>query len=150
MMAHAANGRFLAILSSIVVVATVATSIYLNPPRDARNHKMDVARTQDLQKIQTAVMAHWKKHLSLPADMDELVKEDPALQSVKDPVSSAPYTYQKTDDKAYKLCADFAFASDDQMFSEYGYTLPMWKHGTGHYCYDLKADAKPTPCGGFN
>jgi len=102
--------------------------------------RIDERREQDLDGISRAVDRYFERNKKLPGSIDEACKT--CHINFKDPVTKQPYIYEKTGEKAYRLCAGFALDNDsEEKLGRYYYAQIRWKHKAGNYCYDLTAPA---------
>ncbi len=134
-------GRWLAIAASAVVVATViAAMLAIGSPSAQRDSRMDRKREQDLNAIAMAIDGHVSDGEPLPADLSVLAKEPGVSLEINDPQSRAPYTYQVTGERTYKLCA--VFSTDTAKDGGNPYGNQEWPHGVGQKCFDRKVDKR--------
>lgn len=131
------SGQWLATAASVVVVATLAAAIaVMGPPSVQRQLKLDQKRVADLQRIARLVENHANRSRSLPPDLATLVRQPGMTVATGDPLDGAPYGYQVTGERSYRLCATFAtdtaLAKDDQ----WPRIDDEWRHGSGRQCFD--------------
>jgi hypothetical protein len=132
------NGnKILAAVVTIIVIGAVITAIVLlDPPGVQRQRKMDARRIDDLINIQRAAEVYWTRHKVLPPDLARLGKESGIVVPANDPETGAPYIYEVTGPKSYRLCAVFARDTAEK------HAMPsyqiQWAHGAGRHCFDLK------------
>lgn len=96
---------------------------------------------QDLQRIAQLVELHQRRHDVLPPDLVTLANEPGQRLPITDPVDGAPYAYEVTGARRFRLCA--VFATDTARTR--GGTTPRgvddWHHGTGRQCFDRRLSA---------
>ncbi len=81
-------GRRLAIVASIVVLATVVASVWVTgSPSAQREARIDERRVSDLEHIRDAVRSYTQQHGALPADLAELKIQPGISLSTDDPVT---------------------------------------------------------------
>jgi hypothetical protein len=130
------NKILAAVVTTIVVGAVITAIVLLDPPGVQRQRKMDSRRIEDLMSIQRATEEYWTRHKVLPPDLATLGKEAGLLVPANDPETGAPYIYEGTGPKSYRLCADFARTTAERAaIPSY---LIQWAHGAGRHCFDLK------------
>jgi hypothetical protein len=134
-------GRWLAIAASVVVVATVvAAMLVMGSPASQRESRMDRKREQDMERIAMVIDLRAKTGQRLPVDLASLAREPGRRLSIADPATEAPYAYQVTGDRSYRLCA--VFTTDTAQESRKAWIDQDWLHGKGRHCFDRKVDAK--------
>jgi hypothetical protein len=136
------SGRLLAWLAAIVAIASVATSIWIHPPSEARARRFDEVRMQSIYQTETAIHSYYLVHQALPAELKALDSEENHQQQVKwhDPESKQPFEYAVTGAATYRLCAIFARKSDqnDPFIGMNG------AHGAGRDCFQMKVTPQGT------
>jgi hypothetical protein len=137
-----ALGRWLAIAASVVVVVTVIAAILvMGPPSTQRELRLDQKRVGDLGRIANAARNHAERHGALPKDLATLARQPGQWISFVDPKDGAPYTYEVTGARTFRLCA--VFATDTAKTENAGFESgDEWIHGTGRQCFDLRARKK--------
>lgn len=134
-------GRWLAIAASVVVIATVvAAMLVMGSPGLQRESRLDRTREQNMQRIAMAINRRTVAGKPLPANLASLAREPGRRLSIVDPATSAPYVYEITGDRSYRLCA--IFTTDTAQESRKAWIDQDWLHGTGRHCFDRKADRK--------
>ncbi len=155
--------RLYALISTVAVIATLAVgSIAMGSPNNQRELSADGRRITDLREIAHAIHAKaksdkaLKRGFVLPSRLNEV--EGLAPGQIVDPISRAPYEYQRVGDSQYRLCATF-YSKDNEpttlpditvmkdrdgrilrviadAFSD-GTPSRNWAHGTGRVCFLL-------------
>jgi hypothetical protein len=135
-MSGAGGLRWLVVAVTLVVVATlVAGIVAVGPPSQARKRKLDDARVDDLVRIEAAVKRYADQHAAVPPALSAL-DEAPGLRvHGTDPETGAAYEYEPVGEHAYRLCAVFSAASDDNGSSR-RYPAETWHHGIGRQCFE--------------
>lgn len=131
----------------IISIVVVATAIYaftqVGTPGLNRALELDSERISNLTSIKSAIQTYHTKNKTLPANLDDLIKESSYLK-IKDPKTDTQYEYSITSQNSYKLCATFAIDSDDKKvrrgfrYFPSGYTNKEFKHPKGHHCFDFQ------------
>lgn len=135
------NGRRLAIVASVVAIATVVAALMvMDPPGKQREARIDQRRVRDLDRIDTAARLHLREHGTLPADLAALAAT-PGLQlAITDPVDDSAYGYEVTGPRSLRLCARFATdTAGEARASEYQ-DRRGWYHPAGRHCFDRRFD----------
>jgi hypothetical protein len=104
-----------------------------------------------LQDIQWQVLNYWQQKEKLPTNLEEI--KDPLSGYVLpvDPVTKEPYTYERTANLSFKLCATFAteaMAGSGKPMPrpvEYGVMDENWNHAGGEVCFDRTIDPERYP-----
>jgi hypothetical protein len=135
------GAKYLAIISTCVVVLTVIAAVtILDPPGLQHKRKIDARRVRDLINISRSVDTYWERKKSLPSDLATLEKEPGLRIPLKDPETGIAYIYEVMNGKSYRLCAVFSLDSSDE--SQEYYLSRKWSHGAGKQCFDLKPPTK--------
>jgi hypothetical protein len=135
--ADGAPGRRLAIVASVVVLATVVAAVVVTgSPSAQRQAKLDVRRVQDLVRVVAAIDAQVKETGVLPASLPTLAEKPGAGLAIVDPVTAKPYEFQKTGPRSYRLCADFSTDTSVTPPSTRNWSGKNdWLHGSGRQCF---------------
>lgn len=135
--------RLLAIAATIIVAGAVATAIVQNPPSLQRNRSIDENRVNDLTSARRRIEDFYHKNEKLPDNLAALCEQ--CATDYKDPETGTPYGYEKTGDRAYRLCATFATDNrSDPRFADMVYMVD-WRHEAGPKCFNLALPLKPAP-----
>jgi hypothetical protein len=136
-------GRALVIATGIAIALAITGAIIVSgAPGQQRLQRLDERRLVDLSQLAMAVRRHAFHHGGMPADLATATTAPGLDIVVADPVTGAPYVYERLDDARFRLCATFATDTADLP----GHTRPSggddWAHPAGFHCFDLKADPK--------
>jgi hypothetical protein len=135
---QATIGRWLAISASVVVAITIVTAIVvMGSPAAQRLQKLDAKRVQQLQTINDAIDSFVDTHEALPASLAALDGAGRWLD-VTDPEDGAPYGYETTGARTFRLCAVFATKTTASNDDNVGISR-NWGHGEGRQCFERKA-----------
>lgn len=121
-------------ISAGLVAVCVAVGLYLvGPPGRVRAERLDEARIQRLGGVVDVVEAFRKQKGALPDTLAAAYAGSEAAPSgMRDPVTGAPFEYQRTGPDTYRLCARFETASQPD--------APVrWRHGPGRACFALES-----------
>lgn len=133
-------GRRLAIVASLVVLATVVASVWVTgSPYAHREARLDVRRVKDLDAIVDAIRSHAQEHDALPASLGVLGGKPGIRLDIVDPASGAPYEYTATGARTYRLCARFSTDTALMPPDDYPYNGAHWAHGAGRQCFERTA-----------
>lgn len=136
-------------ISSILIVLAIGTAFAtFGSPRHQRLSRFDNLRSQHLSSINSSVTEYWRINGQLPASLTEIKQKQPYSQIETDPETEAEYSYQKTSDLTYKLCAKFGTdtttAPNDKR-TYYNDSQKFYKHPAGDYCIDHSINPKINP-----
>jgi hypothetical protein len=134
----AANGagRWIAIIASVVVVATiVAAIVVMGPPSTQRLSRLDERRVTDLGNLTQAIQAYREAHDRLPADLPVLAAEPGSRLAIVDPGTAQPYGYAVLGAREYQLCARFDTDTAATMEPPVAWVPGDWNHGVGTRCF---------------
>ena len=127
-------------LSMLVLTAIVWGVVLAGVPAEARLHRFDRQRLEDLRTIFREVQSlcrdpDIKKELkrALPDSLDELaVLARSEKISLTDPETGRRYGYTVKDETTYELCATFSLERDSD-------AKVFWNHPSGSYCFVVDA-----------
>ncbi|MDX1429680.1 MAG: hypothetical protein R3282_05300 [Rhodothermales bacterium] len=134
-MSNKGNRIVVAVAIAVVAAAVVAGLILTGSPTDERMRRLDMARTDDLRAIHSAVRGYWRRHDRLPEALSEFAQEPDFSPDIRDPESDEVYPYRRLDSTAFELCAVFSLPS---IQPERG--TDFWFHGAGRQCFFLEVD----------
>lgn len=138
--AQCGYGRWLAIVASVAVVATVvAAVVVMGSPSAQREAKLDSRRVDDLNHIAQVIDRHFHVHGALPADLATLAAQPGQRLASTDPVDGTPYGYAVTGKRTYRLCAVFVTDTAERPPAGGRWVPDEWNHGAGRQCFDRKA-----------
>ncbi len=129
-----------------VVASIVLGFIVLGSPATQRDLRLDAERISSLSLIQAQAVSYWQQNRVLPEAISELDNPIYGITMPLDPVTQKPYTYEKTGDTSFKLCATFARESAGTMSGEYYPQIQglkdadVWEHGAGESCFTREID----------
>lgn len=130
-----APGRWLAMVATVVVLATIVTSILVTgTPSERRAAKLDERRVQDLIRLARAIDQYAASHDGLPANLATLAEKPGSRLDVGDPETKIAYEYAPTGERTYQLCA--VFVTDTARTPTR--SNADWDHGAGRQCFDRK------------
>lgn len=144
--------RLMATGSVVVIVASIIGGFYfVGTPIVARQQKMDSERVSELQTLQNQLVTYWNQKDKLPDQLSELVDPLSGFEVPLDPETNTSYTYKKTGELTFELCAVFAREtpkwertqgkSPFMMYDQYGNpTSDNWDHEAGEKCYSRTID----------
>lgn len=130
-------GRWLAIVASVVVLATVVAAVLvMGPPAAQREASLDNRRVQDLAGIVGVVELYYRQRGALPPDLATLAGLPGQRLAIADPVDGSPYVYQVAGQKQYRLCA--VFVTDTAKSGARAWGGIEWNHAAGRQCFDRR------------
>lgn len=131
-------GRWIAIVASLVVVATIVAAIaVMGSPSKQRLMRLDERRVVELGNIADQIEAWRNEHGHIPGSLAELAAA-PGVRVPQDPASGQSYGYEVLGASEYRLCAQFdtdtAAETDPQPWRG-----AVWAHGIGRQCFTRRA-----------
>ena len=146
------------IAAVFVALAIIVAFFLIGSPAHARLLRLDAQRLADLQNIQYQVTSYFSSKGKLPAALSEANGFNGFAAPV-DPESGKEYEYAARTEKSFRLCADFALASEDLEKGSLppgrgSYLSPAldssvsWVHPAGRGCFDLSIE-QPVSDRGF-
>jgi hypothetical protein len=126
------RGRVVAGVAIALVVGAVITGLIIaGSPAEARLHKLDDRRVEDLARAADFVKAHWARTGSPPSSIDDAFRNG-GLPAPVDPTSRLPYEYHVTGADAFEVCAVFDRVSvGEPPWAPNG----SWLHQQGQRCF---------------
>lgn len=141
--------RIAAIASAIIVVAAIVTGFFIvGSPAKQRAMRFDEQRVNDLQNIQSNITNYWIQKSRIPAQLNELTDSLSGFTPPVDPDTKQSYDYTLKGDRAFELCATFAYSSENvQRNMAKSYPMPYradgmdnWSHASGRMCFERTID----------
>jgi len=137
-------------VGALVIVAILAGFLIVGTPQQARLYRVDQQKVYDLQNIQSQIVTYWQQKQTLPSQLSEVNDPLYGMTVPVDPETGAQYTYTRTSNSSFKLCADFNMSSRG---GEQSYTMPYygydsqqnWVHEAGEHCFDRTIDPERYP-----
>ena len=130
-------------ISMIAAVAVViGIGLWISgSPATLRQERIDLRRVKDLRELSEAVDCFWKKEDHLPEKLADLTDWEGLETPRADPETKEPYSYSKTAEKSYRLCAVFSLPSSDPLPRHRFRAGPsVWHHPSGESCFDLEPE----------
>jgi hypothetical protein len=144
------KSKLFALGSAVIIIGLIAWGFsVMGSPRTQRMVRYDQQKVNHLSEIQSFITSHYQAKQALPNSLSELQDPIRGYTIPKDPQTNTDYTYQKTGDLSFKLCANFnrnsrprANGRDTSMAFPIGYDVrnSNWEHGTGEVCFDRTID----------
>lgn len=133
-------GRRLAIVASVVVLATVVAAVLVTgSPSAQREARLDQRRIDDLDRLVNAIQDHVEAEGALPSSLAVLSNKPGVRLAIADPVTGEPYTFEATGPLAYRLCA--RFTTDTAKTTPGNYRSGTdWPHAVGRQCFKRVAE----------
>jgi len=130
----------------VLVFATIVAGFFIvGTPMELRQAKQDAQRVQDLQNIQWQVVNYWQQKEELPTNLEELRDPIGGYNIPKDPKTGAAYTYERTGNLTFEICA--VFETEGGMNPSFarpvmdpGGMEDNWEHGAGEKCFERTID----------
>ncbi len=121
----------------LVAAAAVAGGLaIIESPKEARMHRLDERRVQDLRQAASAIDLYWARHKTMPESIPVAAVATGWESDGRDPTTGEPYGYRVIEGAKYELCATFERTSD---LPPATYGDPLAAHGSGHQCFAMEA-----------
>lgn len=130
-------------IALLVVIALVLGFKNTATPTEIREQKLDTAQINDLANMQTHIEEYYRLTSTVPATVEDAYK---GLAVPVAPEGRAPYTYARTSDTSFELCATFyteSSAAEKAQYAQQMYydtsvaALPYtWEHAKGEWCFE--------------
>ena len=127
----------------IVVAALVLGFMHTETPAQVREMKLDATQINDLTVIQSHINEYYYLNGALPGSLSAAYT---GIEMPKAPEDRAPYTYKRTSDTKFELCASFVYPSSktEQMQYAEPYYIDEagikngnnWEHPAGEWCFE--------------
>lgn len=126
------------LVAVLVLISLIVGYVHIDTPTEVREQRADDIQIADLTTIQSFIESEYSVSGSLPLSLDTL--SDRITIPVA-PEGRDQYTYTKTGERSFELCATFAQSSRPDEFSspfasDIGIKNPYdWNHKEGHTCF---------------
>lgn len=151
--------KAIVIAACVVVFGSLVWGfVSVGSPMSARDARFDQRRVDDLTSIQWQIVNYWQQKARLPQAAADLNDPISSFMVPVDPETGKAYTYQKTANLSFKLCADFStkvtapttrgYATDGMMSEPSiagGVIAGSWAHDAGTVCFDRTIDPELYP-----
>ncbi len=147
------RAKLIVSLACLFVFGTlIGGLIYVGSPMTARKVRFDETRISDLSNIQWQIINYWQQKGTLPNQITDIQDSISGYMVPRDP-EGREYSYTKTGQMSFKLCATFNLESNtadtnSMPYRAYG-TMPAandtWKHSAGNVCFDRTIDPQLYP-----
>lgn len=138
------------IVASLLLVASIVIGFFIvGSPAKQRDIRFDEQRISDLQLVQSQVLDYWTRKGVIPTTLNDLNDSISGVTVPTDPQTKAAYTYKKTGEHAFTLCATFKTSGDYRGASKYAVPVstPLgsgisenWNYKMGETCFDRTID----------
>ena len=140
--------------AALVLILSVAAGLWAGgSPGTQRALRLDQVRINDLQTIQFRVLEEWRVRGALPENLAALENDLTGFRVPRDPVTGETYTYEKTGERSFRLCATFdaesPFAPQGARFKTPGLAGSSWEHPAGFACFERTVDESLFPTKGM-
>ena len=133
------GGLYLAIVASLVVVATLFAAIrVMGTPGQQRLARLDARRIDDLQGLVRAVRHHARTLGAMPASVQAAAAGSD--MPVNDRVTGVPYGYAIKGKSVFQVCAVFDTSTSEVLpadRSPFPVSRVEWHHPAGRHCFDV-------------
>ncbi|MEQ1500117.1 MAG: DUF5671 domain-containing protein [Parcubacteria group bacterium] len=135
----------------VALVAVVGSIVWgfaiLGSPATQKLYKYDDQKVNDLVMINSAVENYYSTKNTLPKDFAEIETLNYGIRKI-DPQTQKQYTYTKTGNTTYEVCAEFNKSTDTRNGNNavsYPYQDTTWTHPAGAYCFQQKINPSLFP-----
>ncbi len=138
------------IIASFGLVVSIIVGFFIvGSPAKQRDIRFDEQRVNDLQQIQSQVLDYWTRKSALPKTLDDLNDSISGVVAPLDPQTKAAYTYRKTADLTFELCATFNTSGDYRGIPKYSVPVASpigsgvsenWNYKVGETCFSRTID----------
>ncbi|MGH8073383.1 MAG: hypothetical protein ACREO4_04815 [Lysobacter sp.] len=136
-------GRWLAIVASAVVLATVGIAVMvMDSPAVQRDGRLDSRRIDELNRIVQAIDTYVQANDTLPPDLATLAAQPGQQLSIADPVTGTGYDYTVDGARSYTLCAVFVTDTAQVEARSGPWNAGEWNHDVGPQCFSRTATAR--------
>lgn len=153
---HARRANMVGFAVGLLALATVASGFFIiGTPGEVRRMRYDEQKVSDLQNLQYQIVSFYQQKGTLPQDLGLLSDPLSGYTLPRDPQSGEFYTYEKTADLSFSLCADFNEKTPDTSrqgaYPAKDLSYPStsmdgnWLHEDGHTCFDRTIDPERYP-----
>ena len=152
---HEKYSQLYALVASLLVIVIIVIGfLHSDSPTKTREMKLDDKEISDLNDMQYRIDDAYMLNKTLPVDIASLYV---GIEPPSAPANRAAYEYATIDETSYKLCATFAYPSQNSVKSPaiaptrpdgsvINNTSNNWDHGTGKTCFQRTV----TPAKGTN
>jgi hypothetical protein len=141
---EAGIGRWLLVAAAVVVIATVIAAVAtMGLPSTQRDIGLDERRVHDLQRISTSVRSYAETSGALAPDLATVAAQPGHRLAIIDP-GGAPYSYERSGDRTFRLCAVFVTDTAQPPQAEDVRIADEWLHGTGRQCFQRRLKQDPS------
>lgn len=127
-----------AVITIIMIIAVIYGLIQSGSPFFTRDLKADQQKVTEITSISYGIQQYYSKNKNLPTVLDEITQFLYGSKNIKDFDTNQNYEYIVGEDSNYKLCS--TFKTDTNQNNSYSYSIGMYNHTKGHYCFDLNAN----------
>lgn len=117
--------------AAVVAAAVIAGFVISGSPEVQRQKRLDDRRVSHLQQLTAALDGYWHDHGTLPEELSVVLDGRRLSHMPSDPVTGLGYPYEWLSPSRYRLCAEFAVASQP------GDAQEFWSHPAGRECYEF-------------
>lgn len=137
------------VIASCVLVASIVIGFFIvGSPAKQRDIRFDEQRISNLQLIQSQILDYWTRKAALPTALTDLNDSISGSAVPLDPQTKAAYTYKKTGEFTFKLCATFKTSGDYRAGSKYATPISAslsgisenWDYQSGETCFSRTID----------
>ncbi len=136
--------KVIAIIASVFAYAAIIGAfIAVGGPTKQRGLKFDTERVGDLTSIQYQLTQYYQEKEVLPEALTDMTTGVTDYLPPTDPETDQVYTYRKTGDLSFSLCANFAYEQTSAQNNRGYYPGGVqddWVHPAGEHCFERTID----------
>jgi len=143
------------VVAAVLVLGSIVLGfVVIGSPQSQRLVRYDDQKINDLRMIQSQVVQYWQSKKAIPATLNDLRDPISGFTIPTDPQSQKEYSYRKTGDVSFELCAEFNLKTSSteekvrmQKSPVYyeGMIDENWAHEKGTACFQRTIDPDRYP-----
>jgi hypothetical protein len=138
--------KYLAYVFVVLVAGAVIFGLWsIGSPETARKARMDDIRVSNLINLQEQIIYYWQGKGALPSALSDLKDETRGVFVPVDPETRKEYSYKRTGNLSFELCADFlldsgTYAGKKIAGEPNAVGSFSWSHPAGTFCFAREID----------
>lgn len=144
---HESKSKLVGAIASLIVIVSIVSGFFImGSPATQRLLRYDQEKVDNLSSIQWQLISYWQNSGEIPEDILEIEDSISGFEIPRDRQTDEPYTYTKTGDRTFTLCATFNKESVErrqnvnQRLASQLKGVSNWEHEAGEVCFDREID----------